>query len=328
MDPDMTHNILLSVQNLSKYFPVKRGILGRGTQYVKAVDGVSFSVKENYNLAIVGESGSGKTTLGRMICRLVSPTSGRIELDGKDINQYHRLEYSRLVQPVFQDPYSALNPWKKIRDILSLPFKIHKIQIDKETLVELLEKVALPPEFLNRYTHELSGGQRQRVVIARAIALKPKLIVADEPVSGLDVTIQAQIMGLLKMLQEEEKNTYIIISHDLNLVKKLCKEVVVMYLGKICEIGPLDRIIENPIHPYTRSLLESFPKHDPNNRKWVITPPLSGEVPSPVNPPSGCRFRTRCPLAQDKCAELEPPLVEVEKNHFVACPPVLGGWDN
>lgn len=325
---DVVHDGFLVVEELFKLFPLRSGLRSGGKSFVRAVDGVSFEVHEGRNLAIVGESGSGKTTLGRMICRLLKPTSGRIILNSRNIYSYDSLEYAKLVQPIFQDPYSALNPWKKIRQILEAPFKIHRINFGERDLVELLDKVGLNKDFLNRYPHELSGGQRQRIVIARALALQPRLIVADEPVSGLDVTVQAQIIQLLKQIQREDKTTYIVISHDLHLVERLCSQVAVMYLGKVCEIGPVARIVKNPLHPYTQSLLASFPSGHPEDRRWVESPPLSGEIPSAVNPPSGCRFRTRCPLAMPECAQNEPPMLNVEYSHSVACPVVLGGWKN
>ncbi|MEM2746503.1 MAG: ABC transporter ATP-binding protein [Candidatus Caldarchaeum sp.] len=323
---EMIPNILLSVENVVKYFPLRRGLIFSKKNYVRAVDGVSFKVVQGDNLAIVGESGSGKTTLGRIICRLLEPTSGQIFLDGKNVYSYSPHDYAKLVQPIFQDPYSALNPWKKVHQILEAPFKIHHIKYTEEDLVNLLENVGLTKDFLKRYPHELSGGQRQRIVIARALALRPKIIVADEPVSGLDVTVQTQIIQLLKQIQTISNSTYIVISHDLRLVERLCTRVVVMYLGKICEIGPVNKIISSPVHPYTKSLLASFPSGDPEDRRWVESPPLKGEAPSAVSPPSGCRFRTRCSLAQPKCAMEEPPLTRIDGDHYAACPVVLGGW--
>jgi len=326
---NMMNNSFLVIENIVKYFMYKKSFFSQNIRYIKAVDGVSFKLeRRNDSLAIVGESGSGKTTLGRIICRLIEPTSGTIMIEGKNIQEYSRIEYAKLCQPVFQDPYSSLNPWKKIKSIISLPFKIHGIPFNEDVLTELLEKVGLSRDFLERYPHELSGGQRQRIVIARALAVKPKLVVADEPVSGLDVTIQAQIIDLLRKLQKQENMAYIIISHDLNLVRRLCNKVVVMYLGKICEMGSLETIMKKPLHPYTKSLLASYPTCDPLSRDWVESPPLKGEIPSPADPPSGCRFRTRCPLAQEMCSKKTPQLMEVEKEHYVACPVVLGGWNS
>ena len=319
---------LMLARDVVKYFPVRAGLFSRVRGYVKAVDGVSLEIREGENLAIVGESGSGKTTLGRILCRLIEPTSGYIEFMGKPIEEIDKREFTKNVQPIFQDPYSALNPWKTIRKTLEMPFKIHGVEYSEETLCELLRQVGLtPPEsFLDRYPHELSGGQRQRVVIARALALKPRVIIADEPVSGLDVTIQAQILNLMKQLQEIYRTTYVVISHDISMVKAVCDRVAVMYLGKLVEIGPTREIINNPTHPYTVSLLKSFPTGDPDNREWIESPPLVGDIPSAINPPSGCRFRTRCPLAREECALKEPPLIECGTDHYTACPVVLNGW--
>lgn len=323
----MSGQILLRCKDVVKYYPVKSSLFSRIKGYVKAVDKVSLEIKEGENLGIVGESGSGKTTLGRLLCGLIYPTSGIIEFSGKPINEIDRKEFSKYVQPIFQDPYSALNPWKTIRETLELPYKIHKIHYSRDTLLDLLSQVGLypPNSFLDRYPHELSGGQRQRVVIARALALKPKIIIADEPVSALDITVQRQILRVMKELQEVYKVTYVIVSHNINLVEAICDKIAVMYLGKIVELGPIYEIINNPIHPYTVSLLKSFPTGDPDKREWVENPPLMGDIPSAINPPSGCRFRTRCRLAQVECATSEPSLIQCGGERYAACPIVLRG---
>lgn len=326
---ELNGEYLLNAIELVKYFPVKKGLFTGARSWVRAVDGVSLSVRTGENVAIVGESGSGKTTLARMLAGIIHPTSGRILYSGVPLDSMSRLQIARFVQPVFQDPVGALNPVTSIRGILSRPFKIHKIPFDDERLIKLLEQVGLSPgeSFLKRLPHQLSGGQRQRVAIARALALEPKLIIADEPFSGLDPTVQTQILSLLLKIQQMHSTTYLIVSHDINLVRAICKWVVVMYLGKIVESGPADMVISNPMHPYTVSLINSLPSPNPEDTAWVDSPPLLGDIPSAINPPSGCRFRTRCSFAKMECSINEPRLIEYEKDHYVACPIVTGkGW--
>jgi len=317
----MTTAPVLAAKNIVKHFPVRKGIFSKSNKFVRAVDGVSLEIYERENLALVGESGCGKTTLGRILCRLIEPTAGTIEYMGSPVGEWKHREFASGVQPIFQDPYSALNPRKKIRKILSKPFEIHGIRFGEDRLIELLTQVGLVPgkAFLDRHPHELSGGQRQRVVIARALALKPRLLVADEPVSGLDATVQTQILNLMRSLQNVYKTTFLVISHDITLVKTMCQRTAVMYLGKLVELGPTQTVVQNPLHPYTVSLLRSFPSGDPEKREWVDTPPIAGDVPSAIDPPSGCRFRTRCPAAKDRCALEEPVLVPCRAEHLVAC---------
>jgi oligopeptide/dipeptide ABC transporter ATP-binding protein len=321
----MSHTAILACRNISKYYPVgKKGLLSSTKKSVKAVNGVTLEIHEGENTAIVGESGCGKTTLGRILCGLLEPTGGFVEYLGLHMDYLNR-DFARAVQPIFQDPYSALNPRKTVMKILAKPFKIHGIHYDETNICDLLENVRLSPgkSFLDRYPHELSGGQRQRVVIARALALKPKLIVADEPVSGLDATVQEQILKLMEMLQETYETTYLVISHDISLVESMCTRIAVMYLGKIVEIGPTKSILHHSLHPYTLALLRSFPSGDPKKRDWIDSPPILGEVPSPVDVPSGCAFRTRCPLAVDECAIKEPIMELSGTDHYISCPVVL-----
>jgi peptide/nickel transport system ATP-binding protein/oligopeptide transport system ATP-binding protein len=318
---------ILEVTGLQKYFPVKSsGVIRRTIGHVQAVDDISFAVPRGGALGLVGESGCGKSTTGRLITRLYDPTAGSMKFDGKEIAHLsHRkmLPLRSQIQMIFQDPYSSLNPRHTVGSIVGTPLRVHNMVPEKQTLKrvrELLEVVGLNPEHYNRYPSEFSGGQRQRIGIARALALQPKLLVADEPVSALDVSIQAQVVNLLQDVQKEFGIAFLFIAHDLGVVRHFCPEVAVMYLGKIVEIGDRDAIYNHPHHPYTQALLSAVPDVKQaaiGGRRERIR--LEGDVPSPVNPPSGCRFRTRCWLARDICARQEPPLLQIGKTHKVAC---------
>jgi len=320
---------LLRLQNIQKYFPVRRGFLQRVVGYVKAVDGVSLDVRRGETVGLVGESGCGKSTLGRTILRLIEPTEGRIEFDGKDFTDLPARSlkpFRAEMQMIFQDPIGSLNPRMSVGDIVGEGLLVHGLKDRKERekrVRETLDRVGLRPEYTNRYPHEFSGGQRQRIGIARALVTRPKLIVADEPVSALDVSIQSQVLNLLVELKREFNLTYLFVAHNLAVVSYISDRVAVMYLGKIVELADAKSLYENPKHPYTESLLTAIPHPDPEVRHERTK--LEGDVPSPFNPPSGCHFRTRCPLARAKgtidgiCAEQEPPLEEKEPGHLAAC---------
>ena len=317
--------VLLSVSGLQKHFPIRRGLLQRKVAAVQAVDGLDFAVTKGETLSLVGESGCGKTTTGRLITRLLEPTAGKIEFDGRDISHISAGKMRPLrrdVQMIFQDPYSSLNPRHTVGTIVGAPFKLQKVQTEhgvKKAVQELLELVGLSPEHYNRYPHEFSGGQRQRIGIARTLALRPKLIVADEPVSALDVSIQAQVVNLLEDLQNELDLTYLIIAHDLSVVRHVSDRVAVMYLGKIVELADRTGLYERPMHPYTVALLSAVPIPDTTRRRRRERIRLTGDVPSPINPPPACRFHTRCWKAQEICSTEEPPLAELAPGHQVAC---------
>jgi oligopeptide transport system ATP-binding protein len=309
---------LVEVRNLVKHFPVENS-----DDVVKAVDGVSFDILAGETLGLVGESGCGKSTVGRCILRLIEPTSGEVLFENQDIlklDKNNLRPLRREMQIIFQDPYASLNPRLSILSIISEPLQIHGIgnkSEQKDRVAELLKKVGLDPEYMFRYPHEFSGGQRQRLGVARALALNPKLIIADEPVSALDVSVQAQVVNLLQDLQQEFGLTYLFISHGLAVVEHISQRVAVMYLGKIVEIATAQELYENPQHPYTKALLSAIPIPNPKIKRDRII--LKGDVPTPINPPSGCRFRTRCPIASEECAKIEPPMLEVSDGHFAAC---------
>jgi oligopeptide transport system ATP-binding protein len=316
---------LIEVKHVKKYFPIRRGLLQREVARVHAVDDVSFAVREGETLGLVGESGCGKSTLGRTIVRLLEPTAGQILFEGRPIEKLgsRRLRpLRRQMQMVFQDPYASLNPRKRVGSIIGDPLKIHGLGDKRERKAQveaLLETVGLSPEHYNRFPHEFSGGQRQRIGIARALALRPKLVVADEPVSALDVSIQSQMLNLLEDLQNEFHLTYIFIAHDLGVVRHVSDRIAVMYLGKIVELSPAEELYERPIMPYTEALLSAVPVPDPDlaaKRERIV---LEGDVPSPINPPSGCRFHPRCRYATQVCSDVEPPLVDYGNGHLAAC---------
>ena len=317
---------LLKVEDLKVHFPVHGGIFYRQIATVFAVDGVSFAIEAGKTLGLVGESGCGKSTIGRALLRLYDPTSGQVDFEGQDIAQLHGRELRELradMQMIFQDPFESLNPRHTIGDILAEPFLIHKVGKPAERrqeVLKLLDKVGMPADSVHKFPHEFSGGQRQRIGIARAIALQPKLIVCDEPVSALDVSIQSQILNLLLDLQQEMGMAYLFIAHDLSVIKHVSDQIAVMYLGRIVEIAESESLYKNPLHPYTQALIESIPVPDPRQRKRFEA--LPGEVPSPLNPPPHCHFVERCPYAQSLCSEQTPTLKTVEggdSGHQVAC---------
>lgn len=315
--------MLLNVENLKVHFPIRKGLFSKTVGYVYAVDGVSFDLSRGETIGLVGESGCGKTTTGLAVLRLIEPTGGKVSFQGVDISQRDKSQLRSLkreMQIIFQDPYSSLNPRLTVNQIISDPMEIHGVYPGKERaerVAYLLEKVGLTPEHGRRYPHEFSGGQRQRIGIARALTLNPKLIIGDEPVSALDVSIQAQIINLLIDLQAEFELSYIIIAHDLAVVEHICDRIAVMYLGKVVEMATYNELYTDPKHPYTKALLSAIPVSDPKAIKQRIV--LKGDVPSPINPPAGCHFHPRCPYRMDACDKEEPPLKDIGTHHLVAC---------
>ncbi|NLM74019.1 MAG: ABC transporter ATP-binding protein [Clostridiaceae bacterium] len=314
-------NKLVEVKNLKQYFHTGGTFLK--PIYVKAVDDVSFYIERGETLGLVGESGCGKTTVGRTILRLYEPTAGKILYDGKDITNVDMLPYRRKMQIVFQDPYASLDPRMTVGDIIGEAIDIHKLAQSKkdrqDIIISMLQRVGLNSEHANRYPHEFSGGQRQRIGIARALAVSPEFIVCDEPISALDVSIQAQIVNMFEELQQDLGLTYLFIAHDLSVVKHISRRIGVMYLGKLVELADSNELIFHSAHPYTKSLISAIPIADPKQARASKRIILEGDVPSPVNPPSGCRFRTRCPYATELCAQKEPEFKEISNGHFAAC---------
>jgi peptide/nickel transport system ATP-binding protein len=326
----MSEDSLVKVSNLKKWFPVRKGFLqtlfSKRASFVRAVDGISFEMKVKEVFCLAGESGSGKTTTGRLVLKVIDPTSGKIFFEGRDITGFARKDMKPLrqrMQMVFQDPYESLNPRKTVKDIISEGLRIQKIvnnenEVEKR-VVEILDDVKLTPpeEFLSRYPHELSGGQRQRVAVARTFVLSPKFVVADEPISMLDVSIRAEVLNLFLDLVEKFDVSILYITHDLATARHMCDRIAVMYLGKIMEMGTAEDIVYEPLHPYTRALISAVPVPDPRSRRTRSM--VKGEIPSPINPPPGCRFHTRCPVAEAVCREKEPELIKVGPEHYVAC---------
>jgi oligopeptide transport system ATP-binding protein len=320
------NDTLIQIDALTKHFPINRGIIvQRQVGAVQAVDKVSFDIKEGETLGLVGESGCGKSTTGRTILQLYAPTSGKVYYRGKDLTTARPDEIRHLrrnMQIIFQDPYASLNPRMTVGNIISEPLEVHRIGTTrerKERVQELLRLVGLNPYFVNRYPHEFSGGQRQRIGVARALALEPEFIVCDEPISALDVSIQAQVVNLLEELQDKLNLTYLFIAHDLSMVRHISDRTAVMYLGKIVELADRDELYSNPLHPYTQALLSAVPIPDPSKERKRQRTLLKGDVPSPANPPSGCRFHTRCPIAEDICSQEVPEWREITPGHWVAC---------
>lgn len=314
---------ILKVEGLKKYFPQKSGFFNQNIEYLKAVDGISFEVKKNETLGLVGESGCGKSTTGRTILHVHKPTAGNIFFNGQDISKLKAEEMQKLrkdMQMIFQDPFASLNPRMTVKNIIAEGLNIHKMKSKNERMdkvADLMQIVGLRSEYMFRYPHEFSGGQRQRIGVARALALNPELIICDEPVSALDVSIQAQVINLLMDLQEDFGLSYIFIAHDLSVVEQISDRVAVMYLGKIVELTSSEELYKNSLHPYTNALLHSVPEPDPSKPMGEVQ--LKGDIPSPVNPPSGCHFRTRCPKAMDICSEIEPEFKDYGDGHYVAC---------
>src|SRR5438105_5817044 len=326
MSSDPSQNgTLLEIKSLKKYFPIRKGVLQREVDRVHAVDDVTLSVAKGETVGLVGESGCGKSTLGRCIVRLLEPTEGDVVFQGRSIGKLGPRALRPLrreMQMIFQDPYASLNPRKRVGSIVGGPLKIHGLgdrRERKKQVEELLETVGLSPEHYNRFPHEFSGGQRQRIGVARALALRPKLVIADEPVSALDVSIQAQVINLLADLQEDFQLTYVFVAHDLGVVRHVSVRIAVMYLGKIVELSPAENLYWRPIMPYTEALLSAVPIPDPDLAEKRDRIVLEGDVPSPINPPSGCRFHPRCRYATDVCQQIEPPLVDYGKGHLAAC---------
>lgn len=321
----MDNNIMIEVKNLKKYFYKNKGIIKKQLEVVKAVDDVSFYIKKGETFGLVGESGCGKSTTGRTIIRLYSPTAGEIIYDGVDISKFDKnqlMPYRKKIQMIFQDPYASLNGRMTVSDIIGESIDIHNLATGKEReerIFELLDIVGLNKDHASRYPHEFSGGQRQRIGIARAMAVDPEFIICDEPISALDVSIQAQVVNMLEDLQQERGLTYLFIAHDLSMVKHISDRVGVMYLGSLVEVTSSKELYNNPVHPYTKALLSSIPIPDPDIAEASKRIVLEGDVPSPVNPPSGCKFRTRCRYAMQICSEVDPKLKDIGGEHFVAC---------